>query len=93
MYQEVALDPRCLGEYHYYGLLRNGFGFEAGRYVIAPVRDWAKEAFQAAKKQKREEKKNKGGQGKKKWPPKPGDNDPRRQKIDGTWYYFHLVIH
>ena len=55
-----------------------------------PEGDKAKEAFQAAKKQKREEKKNKGGQGKKKWPPKPGDNDPRRQKIDGTWHYFHF---
>ncbi|MCU7997418.1 MULTISPECIES: hypothetical protein [unclassified Shewanella] len=49
MYQEVAFDPRCMAEYHYYGLLKHSFGFEAGRYVIAPVRDWAREAFQAAK--------------------------------------------
>ncbi|MEZ9368457.1 hypothetical protein AB4140_06465 [Shewanella sp. 10N.286.51.B2] len=49
MYQEVAFDPRCLSEFHYYGLLKERFGFESGRYVIAPVREWAKEAFKAAK--------------------------------------------
>lgn len=49
MYQEVALDPRCLSEFHYYGLLKERFGFESGRYVIAPVREWARDAFRAAK--------------------------------------------
>lgn len=52
MYQEVAVDPKCLSEYHYYGLLKERFGFEAGRYVIAPVREWAREAFIAAKNSK-----------------------------------------
>jgi len=49
MYKEVALDPQCMAEYHYYGLLKTNFGFEKGRYVIAPVRDWVKEAYQAVK--------------------------------------------
>ncbi|WP_108946909.1 hypothetical protein [Shewanella halifaxensis] len=49
MYQEVAFDPRCLGEFHYYGLLKERFGFESGRYVIAPVKEWARDAFKAAK--------------------------------------------
>ncbi|GGB73453.1 hypothetical protein [Shewanella inventionis] len=49
MYHEVALDPRCMAEYHYYGLLKERFGFETGRYVVAPVKEWAKQAFQAAK--------------------------------------------
>ncbi|MBH0045231.1 hypothetical protein [Pseudoalteromonas sp. NZS11_1] len=47
MYQEVAFDPQCLGEYHYYGLLKERFGFEAGRYVVAPVKEWVKEAYQS----------------------------------------------
>jgi hypothetical protein len=49
MYQEVAFDPQCFSEYHYYGLLKQNFGFEAGRYVVGPVREWVKEAFQATK--------------------------------------------
>ncbi len=49
MYKEIALDPACMSEYHYYGLLKTSFGFEKGRYVIAPTRDWAREAFQAVK--------------------------------------------
>ena len=55
-----------------------------------PEGDKAKEAFQAARKQKRDDKKNNGGQGKKKWPAKPGDSDPRRQKINGAWHYYHF---
>lgn len=49
MYKEVAFDPQCLSEYYYYGLLKSSFGFEKGRYVIAPVREWAREAFLAVK--------------------------------------------
>ncbi|MBU1310186.1 MAG: hypothetical protein KKE30_11730 [Gammaproteobacteria bacterium] len=49
MYQEVSLDPHCLSEFHYYGLLKSNFGYEAGRYAVAPLRDWIKEAYQAAK--------------------------------------------
>ncbi|NMR24028.1 hypothetical protein HH219_00450 [Pseudoalteromonas sp. NEC-BIFX-2020_015] len=49
MYQEIAFDPRCLAEFHYYGLLKTEFGFEQGRYIIAPVRKWAREAYKAAK--------------------------------------------
>ena len=49
MYQEVAFDPECLSEYHYYGILKSEFGFEKGRYIVAPIKQWAKDAFQAAK--------------------------------------------
>lgn len=49
MYKEVSLDPQCLSEFHYYGLLKSSFGYEKGRYVVAPIKDWIKEAYQAAK--------------------------------------------
>ncbi|KZN29046.1 hypothetical protein N480_09770 [Pseudoalteromonas luteoviolacea S2607] len=49
MYKEVALDPSCLVDFHYYGLLKTAFGFEKGRYVIAPVRNWAQQAFHYVK--------------------------------------------
>ncbi|MEW5118752.1 hypothetical protein QWY69_021350 [Klebsiella aerogenes] len=49
MYKEIAFDPECMAEYEYYGLLKQSFGFEKGRYVIASAKDWAKEAFQAVK--------------------------------------------
>ena len=49
MYKEVSLDPQCLSEFHYYGLLRSSFGYEKGRYAVAPLRDWIKEAYLAAK--------------------------------------------
>lgn len=49
MYKEVSLDPQCLSEFHYYGLLKDSFGYEKGRYVVAPLRYWIKEAYQAAK--------------------------------------------
>lgn len=50
MYKEVALDPECLAEFHYYGLLKTDFGFEQGRYLIAPVKLWVKEAVNAVKR-------------------------------------------
>lgn len=49
MYKEIAFDPACMAEYEYYGLLKQSFGFEKGRYVVASTKDWAKEAYQAAK--------------------------------------------
>ncbi|WP_431022407.1 DEAD/DEAH box helicase [Erwinia rhapontici] len=49
MYKEIAFDPECMAEYEYYGLLKQSFGFEKGRYVIASTKEWAKEAYQAAK--------------------------------------------
>ncbi|MBC3219964.1 hypothetical protein [Serratia fonticola] len=49
MYKEIAFDPECMAEYEYYGLLKQNFGFEKGRYVIASKKEWAKEAFQAVK--------------------------------------------
>ena len=49
MYKEVALDPECLAEFHYYGLLKTDFGFEQGRYLVAPIKLWVKEAVNAVK--------------------------------------------
>lgn len=49
MYKEVSLDPLCLSEFHYYGLFKDSFGFEKGRYAVAPLKDWVKEAYRAAK--------------------------------------------
>jgi len=49
MFKEVALDPQCMAEYHYYGLLKSSFGEERGRFVVASVRSWVKEAVQAVK--------------------------------------------
>lgn len=49
MYREVAFDPRCLAQYEYYSLLKQGIGFETGRYVVAPLKEWLSEAFAAAK--------------------------------------------
>ena len=50
----------------------------------------AKVAFDEAKKKKQGDKKKAGGDTKKKWPAKPGKSDPKRQKIDGSWHYYHF---
>ena len=50
MYKEVAIDPSCMADYHYYALLKQAFGFEKGRYVSADRNEWANEAFQVVKK-------------------------------------------
>jgi len=49
MFKEVALDPQCMSEYHYYGLLKSNFGEDKGRFVVASVKSWVKEAVQAVK--------------------------------------------
>lgn len=49
MYKEIALDPQCMSEYHYYGLLKTCFGYEKGRYVIAPTFEWTKLAYESVK--------------------------------------------
>ncbi len=49
MYKEIALDPHCLSEFHYYALLKSAFGFESGRYVVAPTKEWVREAYQCVK--------------------------------------------
>lgn len=49
MYKEVALDPRCLAEFHYYGLLKSEFGTEKGRFLVAPVKEWVREAVKSVK--------------------------------------------
>ena len=51
----------------------------------------AKDAFFEAKKKRKEGHSQKhGGDGKKKWPPKPNKSDPKRTKILGTWHYYHF---
>ena len=49
MYKEVAFDPQCLCEFHYYALLKSQFGFEHGRYVVAPLKPWVQEAVKSIK--------------------------------------------
>ncbi len=50
MYKEVTVDPSCMAEFHYYGLVRSEFGFEKGRYLAVSVKEWAREAFQYVQK-------------------------------------------
>jgi len=45
MYMEVAFDPACMVGMEYYGLVTQHFGFEKGRYIVADVRTWAREAM------------------------------------------------
>jgi len=49
MYKEVALDPACMADMEYYGLVRQHFGFEKGRYIAADVKAWAREAMSHVK--------------------------------------------
>lgn len=49
MYKEIAFDPHCLGEYHYYGILKGAFGEERGRFIVASVNQWLAEAFAIVK--------------------------------------------
>ena len=49
MFKEIALDPQCMAEFEYYGLLKNSFGPERGRYLIAPLREWVQAAVRALK--------------------------------------------
>lgn len=49
MYKEVAFDPSCMGSLEYYGLVRQHFGYDHGRYISADVKVWAKEAMQYVK--------------------------------------------
>ena len=45
MYKEVAIDPACLADFSYYGLIKTEFGFEKGRYISAVIKRWAREAY------------------------------------------------
>lgn len=49
MFKEVAFDPCCLGNFEYYSLLRQNFGFDKGRYVAADRRAFAQEAMAIVK--------------------------------------------
>lgn len=50
MYKEIAIDPACMAEFEYYGLLKLETGYEKGRYLVADVRSWASEAHEIVKK-------------------------------------------
>ncbi|HDM8237082.1 hypothetical protein ACXZ7L_08920 [Vibrio campbellii] len=49
MYKEVAFDPSCMGSMEYYGLVKQHFGHDHGRYISADVKAWAREAIQHVK--------------------------------------------
>ncbi|RLQ21563.1 hypothetical protein DWB85_12470 [Seongchinamella sediminis] len=49
MYKEVAINPECMGHEEYYFLLKRETGYEKGRYLVADMRVWAREAFYYAK--------------------------------------------
>lgn len=49
MYKEIAFDPQCLKEYHYYGILKSAFGAEKGRFIVAALNEWVAEAFAIVK--------------------------------------------
>jgi hypothetical protein len=49
MYKEVAFDPACMANMEYYGLVKQHFGFEKGRYIAADVKAWAREAMRHVK--------------------------------------------
>ncbi len=45
MYKEVSFDPSCMGSMEYYGLVKQHFGYDHGRYISANVKEWVKEAM------------------------------------------------
>jgi hypothetical protein len=49
MYKEVAFDPACMANMEYYGLARQHFGFDKGRYIAADIKAWAREAMRHVK--------------------------------------------
>ncbi len=49
MYKEVAVDPACIADEACFFALREQFGFEKGRYLIADSRRWLKDAMLAVK--------------------------------------------
>lgn len=49
MYKEIAINPECMAHFDYYGLLKRETGYEKGRYLVADIRAWAREAYSYAK--------------------------------------------
>jgi len=49
MFQEIAIDPRCMSQFEYYSILKMHFGYENRRYAVADVKKWAIEAVKHAK--------------------------------------------
>lgn len=49
MYKEVAVDPACMADDACFFALREQFGFEKGRYLIADGRRWLHDAMVAVK--------------------------------------------
>ena len=48
MYKEVSFDPSCMGSMEYYGLVKQHFGYDHGRYISANIKAWAREAMKCA---------------------------------------------
>lgn len=49
MYKEVAVDPACMADSACFFALREQFGFEKGRYLVADRQHWLKDAMVAVK--------------------------------------------
>lgn len=49
MYKEVAVDPTCIADDACFFALREQFGFEKGRYLIADGKRWLSDAMAAVK--------------------------------------------
>jgi len=49
MYKEVAFDPACMAYMEYYGLAKQHFGFDKGRYISADIKAWGREAMRHVK--------------------------------------------
>lgn len=44
MLKEVAFDPRCISDFEYYLIFKQGIGFEYGRFISGCRKEWANEA-------------------------------------------------
>lgn len=49
MYKEVAVDPACMADSDCFFALREQFGFEKGRYLVADRQHWLNDAMAAVK--------------------------------------------
>ena len=49
MYKEIAIDPKCMAKKEYFTLLKEHFGFDKGRYIVAEIKPWVKEAVKTIK--------------------------------------------
>lgn len=50
MFKEIAMDPECMSDTDYYHLVKRDFGPEEGRYLVADLKPWARDAKRALDK-------------------------------------------